>query len=399
MSLALTVLGVPPTKLPLGVTTLVSYILPPVICYFMVAVLAVTPQTHAIRIALWPVVVLLAFRAVVSVDMWLGEPKHQSLNTDLLLIMLNFVVRALDWTLDKKPLVRHLRPRNSSPSIIMDAIDLTLNIRGHGWNLSYGVPIPHETRSTNRKSFLTYTFLSAIVHTLVMGIFLRAILIFGPGAIPKGSTIFDDALPFQLRYIRSSIISICAALMVYAIMQTGYDVVTITGVFLFGQDPTQWPPAFDAPWRATSLTEFWGRRWHQWTRRFFIIGGYPLSIAFGRSGMVVGAFLASAVLHHVLLLAINPQLEAQWMFIGFGMMAPGVLAERAFLRLTGKRVGGVAGWVWTMTWLLLWGHLIVEGFARSGIFFDYGSPIDGVSPVRALVDCLVSDFETWVHTI
>ncbi|KAG9318905.1 hypothetical protein JVU11DRAFT_1015 [Chiua virens] len=39
--------------------------------------------------------------------------------------------------------------------------------------------------------------------------------------------------------------------------------------------------------------------------------------------------------------------------------------------------GGWSSWV-TMTWLLLWEHLIVEGFARLEFFFNYGNPIDGV---------------------
>jgi hypothetical protein len=62
-------IGVPTTKAPINVPTFVSYVLPPVLFYFVLAVLAITPQTGALRMAFWPVVTLLALRAAFSVDM------------------------------------------------------------------------------------------------------------------------------------------------------------------------------------------------------------------------------------------------------------------------------------------------------------------------------------------
>ena len=63
------VVGVPTAKVPINAATFVSYVLPPVLFYFVMAVLAITPQTRALRVALWPVVALLALRAAISVDM------------------------------------------------------------------------------------------------------------------------------------------------------------------------------------------------------------------------------------------------------------------------------------------------------------------------------------------
>lgn len=77
-------LGLPATKVPISIITFASYVIPPLVCYFAVALLAVTPQTHAVRVALWPVVALLAFRTVVSVDMSRGIPELKFLNIDLL---------------------------------------------------------------------------------------------------------------------------------------------------------------------------------------------------------------------------------------------------------------------------------------------------------------------------
>ena len=293
--------------------------------------------------------------------------------------------------------MRHLRPANSSPSTIMDALDLLSNLRGHGWEWSRGLYIPRETRPANRMGFIFCTFLSAVAHALITGALFRAVLSLAPTGVPGGSTIFDETLPFLVRYVRSSIISTFAAFGIYAMQQTAYDLCTILAILVLGQDPAQWPPAFDAPWRAISLGDFWGRRWHQFLRHtFLVLGGYPLSFVLGRMGIVLGACLASAVFHHIALVAFNNQVEYWWMLLGFGMMGPGILAERAFHQLTGRRVGGVVGWVWTMAWLLLWGNVMVEGFARAGMFGS-ASVLDGPWPVR--ISQLVVDFDDWLHTI
>ena len=73
-------LGVPSTKIPIDGTTFVLYVLPPVVCHFIVAFLAVTPRTRAVRVALWPLVALLALRAALSVDMSLGKPEQGYFN-------------------------------------------------------------------------------------------------------------------------------------------------------------------------------------------------------------------------------------------------------------------------------------------------------------------------------
>ena len=54
--------------------TFASSVSPPVIGYFVIAILAVTPQTYGLRLALWPVVTLFALRAAVSVDTALAGP-------------------------------------------------------------------------------------------------------------------------------------------------------------------------------------------------------------------------------------------------------------------------------------------------------------------------------------
>ncbi|KAF8552000.1 hypothetical protein OG21DRAFT_204815 [Imleria badia] len=374
--------------------TFVSFVLPPVIGYFVVAVLAVTPQTYTLRLALWPAVTLFALRAAVSVDTGLGAPFFVS-------SMIFIVTRTLDWTLSKEPLARHLRPTKGSQSTIMDALDLATTFRGHGWDWARGVYIPRETRPTHRRGFAFHIILSTGFHVFICGVFHSIILAFCPTGVGtlSGGSIFDETLQFHLRYLRASIISAFAAVSIYAIVQTLYDTCTIVGVIVFGQDPTQWPPAFDAPWRATSLSDLWGRRWHQFFRRIFLIqGGYPLLFLFGRMGFIIGAFLSSGALHYITLVSLNAQLEPWRLLVGFGMMAPGILIERAFKQFTGRRVGGVVGWIWTMAWLLLWGNLIVDACVRAGMY-EIFRVSESVVPGQEVVRRLVMNFDAWLHAM
>ncbi len=47
----------------------------------------------------------------------------------------------------------------------------------------------------------------------------------------------------------------------------------------------------------------------------------------------------------------------------FLVSAIGVLAEGAL----GRKVGGVWGWAWTMSWLLFWSNYLVDAWAQAGM--------------------------------
>ncbi|KAF8552901.1 hypothetical protein OG21DRAFT_1442750 [Imleria badia] len=385
------------------ITTFISHVLPPILCYFLMAVLAITPQTQTIRLALCPVVVLLALRATVPVDM-LFKITQRKFHHYLAHWIFVTTARALIWGFARKPLVRQFRPVNSTSSTFMDALDLVSSLRGYGWDWSRGVHIPRETRPSDRTGFVLHTVLSAASNAFAFGILHMAIRSFSlvglrtlRGGISGGS-IFDETLPFYLRFLRSSIISALALVWTYAALQSCYDLCTILGVLILGQDPTQWPPVFDAPWRATSLADFWGRRWHQLFRQIFLyLGGYPLSSIVGRAGIVIGSFLVSAVYHDIVLITLNS--ESEWrMLVGFGMVAVGILIEDVFKDVTRRKVGGLVGWVWTMGWILLWGNVIVDGYMRAGRF-GFSTLMDLVLPVRMLVEYLVTEFDNLLHAI
>ena len=106
-------LGVPSTKIPVDVAIIVSYILPPLVCYFALAALAVMPQTRAMQVALWPIFALLALRVAASVDMSRGNP-------DLRIINGVFAVRTFNTKLPISRLIQHFPP--SVPHLISPSV-------------------------------------------------------------------------------------------------------------------------------------------------------------------------------------------------------------------------------------------------------------------------------------
>jgi hypothetical protein len=416
-----------PTTARVSLTTenFVSSVIPPVVCYFTTAFLVLLPRTQLIRVALWPITAFFAFRAATSLDLSMAQPKLQFLNIDLQvssprtqitrcsvnlvlqLSMFFIAIRSLEWTVQTKPYVRHYpysRPEDQRPStdapkrnFVLDALDLACTFRGYGWNWSQGLYVARETRPTSsRFAFATSTLISGLTHAFMCGAIHSAVQSFAPETFGSvdGGTIFDDSLPPHLRYLRSSIIATLCAFGVYSVLRAGDELTAVLCILLLRHRPEQWPPSFDAPWRATSLRDFWSRRWHQWFRQVFIfLGGRPISLIFGRAGGVIGAFLASGLFHHVALLALDSSSETWRSLLPFGMMGAGVVFERAVL---GTNVGGWAGWVWTMSWMVLWGNVMVDGWARAGMLGG-SSFLDSATPVREPIGVLIRMFDEYLH--
>ena len=73
-------LDVPSIKIPTNGITFVLYVLPPLVCYFVVAVLAITPHTRTARVVLCPPTASLALRAALSMGMSLGKTERAIIN-------------------------------------------------------------------------------------------------------------------------------------------------------------------------------------------------------------------------------------------------------------------------------------------------------------------------------
>lgn len=289
-------------------------------------------------------------------------------------------MRIIEWTFSSNPLQRVDRDATPSPdkegssvkpvtlkNALWDALDLIGNFRGIGWNWYQDRSMPKETRPTaSTPAFLAYTALSALTHLVIFDVSVHFVRAFSPSTFgsPVGGTIFDHTLPPLERYARSTAITLLSGIMFYAVIQWIYDLNTINIILLFRQKPSRWPPLFDAPWRATSVADFWGKRWHQLFRSSFVsIGSKPGSYFAGKAGGVYGAFFVSAILHDWGMWPMAHGLQFSRVGGFFLAMGLGCISEKE----SGVRTKGWSGWVWTMLWIVGWGNLLVDAWARSGL--------------------------------
>lgn len=256
-------------------------------------------------------------------------------------------------------------------SAMWNALDLTVNLRGIGWN---GFPSKHTpTPNSQVESRLIFALLSLrrlTVFGLMLDILCRCVHSLGSDTLgtPKGGTIFDLSLTPAERYTKSFIITLLCGPIAYVTIEGTYQLLVVLSTVLFQQHPSQWPPLFDSPWRSTSLTSFWGRRWHQTFRECFVaVGGQPLKRYLGRAGFVLGAFALSGILHEIGIQGMGRGADTLPGVVFFVMHGVGVVMEHAWKQATGRRVGGITGWLWTSSWLVLWGHVIVDAWARRGL--------------------------------
>ncbi|KAG7442891.1 uncharacterized protein BT62DRAFT_362711 [Guyanagaster necrorhizus] len=287
-----------------------------------------------------------------------------------------FGMRAIAWTFTATP-PRRIDSRNPSAAL------LCFTSRYQGWNWSSGLHVPTEWRPTNSRTlFVLATLASKLIHVIILDILHFHLQSLSPNTFgsPKGGTIFTvKGTPD----FRSTYISLISGFVVYCAIQFMYDGCTVFGILLFQQNPTQWPPLFDHPWRSTSLNRFWAKGWHQVFRHEFIaVGGVPMyALGFGRVGAVLGVFTASGILHVLGNWGLGHEFEI-WAVGGyFIIQGVGVVLEGAWRKVFGCRVRGALGWIWTVTWVVGWANLLVDAWARAGLigsafFPDGGRPVD-----------------------
>ena len=148
------------------------------------------------------------------------------------------------------------------------AIDLTTSLRGNSWfaNTHWNwapraLSVNSPTRFMTRSQFQISNLLSLIQQYLAYDIL---------DTINKSRT-WDTSSPYPItslpwyeQIIFSTSVCACTALSI----TVPYTVVSSIFVLL-GSYPGSWPPMFDAPFTATSLADFWTKRWHAIFRRVF----------------------------------------------------------------------------------------------------------------------------------
>ena len=292
-------------------------------------------------------------------------------------------IRAIIWTFQRNPFQRIHRPTDvplTYPQILLDAADLTFNLRGIGWSWSPLPRPPIDSRSS--LTFFFHTLVSSIFHLVFADVTQRFVQNFGPDTIGSavGGTIFDPSLPPLHRYSRSSLITLISGFSIYAGIQAPYLLVSLFFLIFLRNSPSQWPPIFNHPWFSTSLSQFWSRGWHQLFKDVFVsFGGKPLALLMGRVGNVFGSFFVSGILHYFGLWGMGRGGEFIKVTGFFIAMAIGVLLEYSWKKFTGSRVDGFFGGVWTLVWLVGWGNLLVDAWSTKGLVGSKFYP-DGYRP-------------------
>ena len=304
------------------------------------------------------------------------------------------VARTTVWTLTRQPYKRDNVSAAESTSLPMacwNAWDLQLNVRGIGWNWSQGIPIRRPSlQLQSRPRFLLFAITRFAFCLVMFDAFMEALRAQFSGISPHDIyTIFDHSLPLIPRYIRVLQTVYLISWVIYLTIEGVYQLLSTIFVILFWQCPSQWPPLFDKPWLSTSLSDLWGRRWHQMVRHSAVaLGGAPLAYFLGRPGYVLGTFLFSGAIHCIHFLANkrggNPVFEGGF----FVMNGVGILLERAWSKARSRRVGGVYGSMWTLLWVTVWAVPMVDQWAKIGRF-DAGAALGDFRPAMFLLSLIL----------
>ncbi|KAI0295314.1 hypothetical protein B0F90DRAFT_1638220 [Multifurca ochricompacta] len=359
--------------------------LPLVLSHYVLAVLAILPNTFIFKLSLLPIILWQAWCCAVKLDfsMWLAQQvgvrnadRLSFWNLAFVVGMLSIALKSLEWTFIKKPLRRYEIPKGqgsipterrlSISNVLLDALDLFCNQRGIGWSWSSN-PFPREcVPPPSITTVLAKTFFKVVVFDTSQYLvqYNRPTI-----AKPGGDSLFDPSLDPLSRTIWAAFATICVGLSGYAMIDSMYHIATLVGRIFLRQSASQWPPLFHRPWMSTSIHEFWSVRWHQLLRQLFIIfGARPGGTLLGRYSAFMGAFTVSAVIHHIGLWSLGRGTEFSTTGGFFLLMGVGIVIEGVFSKVTGLRVKGFYGWVWTMLWTLLWGSFMLDGWARHGMF-------------------------------
>ena len=314
--------------------------------------------------------------------------------------MFGIALRTIGWTFIKRPLRRYDPPKRnqdtpierrlSASTVFLDALDLLGNQRGIGWSWSKN-PFPRDSTPPPSIALL---LIKTLFKLTLFDAARYIVLCVRPGVDnPGGDTIFDPSLTLVPRAALAALCCACTGVCGYTTIDSLYHIATIVGRIVYRQPAFMWPRLFHRPWLSTSIDEFWSFRWHQLPRRDFVVfGARPGGALFGRPGAVMGAFAVSAILHHIGLWGVGK--GADFVTAGgfFLLMGVGAVMEGAFTRVTGLRVGGWVGWLWTTVWMLLCGTFMVDGWARHGAFGLQWFP-DGFRPGRVIVDAIIALFK------
>ncbi|KAJ1020067.1 hypothetical protein NDA16_004347 [Ustilago loliicola] len=264
-------------------------------------------------------------------------------------------------------------------------LDLLLNLRGIGWE--YGIkegapalPVPKVTLPQRLSwiarhlaevplYYLLYDAIFVLIEDQRFNVHVHTRYGGSIWDCRKGS--FGAAGPYLICAAYASSF-ICVQAMVHAVLGAIH-------IGVFNDLPSRWdPPAVRVPWRSTSVHQLWSKRWHQYLRvTFMTLGFWPvrdtLKPIVGRKmaniAGIWGTFLASSFVHELgrVNLAPTPGFCITHVSLFFAIQPVAIFAEQGWEKVTGRKVRGVLGWLWTMTWMLSTSPQLLEMMNRDGM--------------------------------
>ncbi|CAK9783783.1 hypothetical protein CC85DRAFT_191761 [Cutaneotrichosporon oleaginosum] len=358
--------------------------------------LIVKPGTRPKRAALG------ALGLAMYIPCWLewrfNDPSQNMGNCALSLYTFFVIAKYLEFSLLTGPIVDPRLLRSPSPSrktYILSALDLTINFRCIGLG-SIGLDNSLGPRNSTLKDNYYWhprwpplgraatvaRHLYAVAWNYVIAdvvvAFLRSLghdTICKPGGRPNSVDLFIN----QWEYPQKAFAYIFAATVmgntVALFIGAGHHFIAALAVGTGLWETSAWDfPIFSYPILSTSINEMWSRRWQQVIRHYMAVQS-TIAMWFlppflrRRATYMLFVFHFSALLHIIGHIGMDPVPPASNIWIFFMLSGVGCLAERAFRSITGRRVRGVFGWLWTWTYLVITSRLMADAW------LDVGFPV------------------------
>ncbi|CAE6405599.1 unnamed protein product [Rhizoctonia solani] len=335
-----------------------------------VAYATVNPRLFPLRI--WFVSIALASTWNLCANYALFDPWMNTFNFGICVAGFTTFMKLVEITLLRKPPQYKGDVACPHPSLLCkrclrNAVSYISDIKCIYWENDSPCAIPQDNRGdASHLQFYTHTFLQFLKHFLIYDALHAITESIGTLGTPQGDTIYRRTFAITKNLelsvphpaISAVWIAFVVGLVIWHSMSAAHYLCTLftapltclpSSISPYSR-PTpilkkEWPPLFDNPLGATSIRDFWSRRWHACFRRnFFITGAKPGAIVGESIGNLAGS-IAETIIPSELTSSESNSGKAN-------------IRLKHDMKVLGKRVGGVMG-VFLMSGLLhdfgMWG--------------------------------------------